>query len=175
MKHVKLENSSDPFFERAWELYKDSFPLHMRRSREKQLKIMKHPLYSFDVIVLDQEFIGFLFWWDFDNCRFIEYFAISSNQRNTGLGKKVLENFIENEKKPFILEVELPNTEIDSRRIKFYQRVGFKLNKYQYILPPLNEGDQEMEFLLMTYPEIFSTEEVEAFINICHPIILGAY
>ena len=175
MNTISLGKESDKFFEEAWSLYEESFSPVLKRLKEAQLKVMQHPLYHCDVIIEDQNLVGFLFWWDFDSCSYIEYFAISSSQRNSGVGKKVLENFIESCEKPIILEVELPHGDIDKRRIGFYQRIGFKLNDFKYVLPPMKEGDEDLELLLMTYPHEFPKVEVEAFIDQCHPIIMGAY
>ena len=174
MKRIKLKNISDQFFEQAWELYRDTFPLKMRRSKDLQARVMKNPKYNFDVILNDREFIGFMFWWNFDKYSYIEHFSVSAEHRNKGLGKVVLEDFMLSHDKPIVLEVELPNSEIDKRRIKFYERIGFKLNDHSYQLPSLQDGKAVLPLLLMTYPDLLSKKEVEIFVSKYHPIILGA-
>ena len=173
MKRITLNNESDQYFEQAWKVYEHSFPELIRRPRPDQLKLMQHPLYFCDVLIDEQDFYGFIFWWDFKNFRYVEYFAIGSEQRNSGRGKGALVDFIGETEKPIILEVELPHEKIDQRRIRFYERIGFKLIDYKYVLQPMRDGDPALEFLLMSYPYVFSNEEVADFIDNCHPIIFG--
>ena len=175
MKRLTLRLESNEYFDEVWSLYENAFPAFMRRFRKDQLKVMEHPLYYCDVILNDDKFIGFIFWWDFLSCRYVEYFAIAENQQNKGWGSTVLKAFIPESEKPIILEVELPEKPIDRQRIKFYERIGFITNTYKYVLPPMREGEKELELLLMTYPHVFPKKEVEDFIDNCHPIIIGAY
>lgn len=175
MRLIKLENISDEFFEQAWELYKDAFPLKMRRSKEVQALVIKNPLYNFDVFLNDHGFIGFMFWWNFDHYSYIEHFSVSAVHRNRGFGKMILEQFICRHDKPIVLEVELPNSAVDKRRIKFYETLGFKLNIHSYQLPSLNDGKSVVPLMLMTYPDPFSEKEVEMFVAKYHPMILGGH
>ena len=75
--------------------------------------------------------------------------------------------------KSILLEVELPNSTINQRRIKFYERIGFKFNQQYYEIPPLKEGQTSLQLLLMSYPTLLSTKDVEQFVKICHPIVFG--
>jgi hypothetical protein len=65
----------------------------------------------------------------------------------------------------------LPNTTIDQRRIKFYERTGFKLNQHYYEIPTLKEDQNPLQLLLMSYPTNVSAQDVEEFIKLGHPII----
>ena len=73
--------------------------------------------------------------------------------------------------KPILLEVELPYSTINQRRITFYERIGFKLNQHYYEIPPLKKSLLPLQLLLMSYPTEIYKNEVEQFIKICHPII----
>ena len=171
MKQVKLENLSDTFFQMAWELYEGSFPLEERRLKDAQARVMKNPDYNFDIVINNKQFIGFILWWDFEAIRYVEHFATSPQQRNKGFGKLILEKFIKSNDKPILLEVELPHSTINQRRIKFYERTGFKLNPHYYEVPPIQEGHSPLQLLLMSYPNLLSAEDVERFIKIYHPVI----
>ncbi len=171
MKQVKLENISDKFFLMAWELYEGAFPLKERRLKDAQARVMKKRNYNFDIVINNDQFIGFILWWDFETLRYVEHFATSTLQRNKGFGKLILEKFIKSNDKPILLEVELPHSSINQRRIEFYERTGFKLNQHYYELPSMHEGQSPLQLLLMTYPNLLSAEDVERFIKICHPII----
>jgi len=171
MKQTRLKNTTDNYFHKAWELYEDAFPLEERRLLDAQSCVMKIPNYHFDITIDEKQFIGFLLWWDFEAYRYIDHFATAIQQRNKGFGKLILEKFMESNEKPILLEVELPNSSINQRRIKFYEKIGFKLNQHYYEIPPLKESQSPLQLMLMSYPNQLSKNDVEQFIKICHPII----
>lgn len=170
MKQIRLHNISDNYFHEAWELYEDAFPLEERRLMGAQARVLKKSKYHFDVIVEKEQLIGFLLWWDFEPYRYIDHFATATLQRNKGFGKSILKKFIANNDKPILLEAELPNSEINLRRIKFYERIGLKLNQHYYEIPPFKEGQRPLQLLLMSYTGSMTVRDVEQFVKICHPI-----
>ena len=106
-------------------------------------------------------------------CRYIDHFATSKKQRNKGIGKLILNKFIDSDDKPIILEVELPTSKINERRIIFYERIGFKLNKHHYEIPPQVKGQLPLELLIMSYPTLIADYEVEQFVEKYHPVIFN--
>lgn len=173
MEHIRLEGITDNYFKEAWELYEIAFPLEERRSIADQEKTFKHSNYHFDVIIKEEKCIGFLLWWEFDNLRYIEYFATVARVRNKGFGKRILESFIKRSQKPILLEVELPNSDIQQRRINFYERLGFHLNPHFYETPPIHEGFSALELRIMSFPSSISEKDVKNFIEQCHPVIFN--
>ncbi|MBL4745493.1 MAG: GNAT family N-acetyltransferase [Flavobacteriaceae bacterium] len=171
MKQQRLTRISDPQFNEAWKLYEQAFPIEERRTLTSQKEVLKAPNYHFELLFEKKKQIGFLCWWDFENQRYIEHFAIASQERNKGLGKEILSFFIKRQNTPILLEVELPNSNINKRRIQFYERMGFLLNKHAYKMPPYQEGQPAVALLLMTYPTAITATAVAAFIKTCHPII----
>ena len=49
---------------------------------------------------------------------------------------------ISSTEKPIILEVERPVSQDAVRRIDFYESLGFHLNVFDYIQPPIDEGSE---------------------------------
>lgn len=171
MEQIRLENISDNFFMEAWVLYENSFPLEERRLLDSQAKVIKKFNYNFDIIINEEQFIGFILWWEFDNLRYIEHFATVEHLRNKGFGKLIIERFTKRSLKPIILEVELSNSNINQRRINFYERLGFQLNTHFYEIPPMHEGFSTLELLIMSFPSSISEKDVRNFIEQCHHII----
>jgi GNAT superfamily N-acetyltransferase len=171
MEQIKIENTLDKYFQEAWELYESSFPLEERRQFDSQVKLFKNEKYNFDVLIKEGVFIGFLMWWEFDNLRFIEYFSTVQHIRNQGLGKRIIEKFIKRSQKRILLEVELPESDIQRRRINFYERLGFQLNAHYYEVPPMHEGFSALELRIMSFPNSISEKDVRNFIEHYHPII----
>lgn len=171
MNQIRIETILDNYFTEAWELYENSFPLEERRAIDSQAKIFKNLNYNFDIIIEEEKFIGFLLWWEFDDLRYIEYFATSENIRNEGFGKLIIETFIKRSQKPILLEVALPNSNLKKRRINFYERLGFHLNSHFYEIPPMHEGFATLELLIMSFPYPIQEKDVSNFIEQYHPII----
>lgn len=171
MKKIRLTNTTDTYFPETWKLYEDAFPLEERRILDVQSKVMQKPKYHFDIITDERQLIGFLLWWDFKTYRYIDHFATATAHRNKGLGTLILENFMQSNNKSILLEVELPDSKINQRRIQFYERIGFICNPHYYEVPPVKESDSPLQLLLMSYPIELSELDVEAFVITCHPII----
>ena len=57
------------------------------------------------------------------------------------------------------MEVEPIEDQLTKRRVEFYNRLGFKLNDYEYKQPPLQEGNEYLKLEIMSYPEKISKEE----------------
>ncbi|WP_298502389.1 GNAT family N-acetyltransferase [uncultured Maribacter sp.] len=173
MKLIRLKNISDKYFQKAWKLYENAFPMEERRLLNDQSYILQNDSYHFDVLIDKDQFIGFILWWDFDTYRYIDHFATVLEQRNKGIGKLILNKFINRDAKSIILEVELPTSKINDRRIQFYERVGFKLNKHHYEIPPIKEDQSPLQLLLMSYPNFISEKDVDLFVQKYHPIIFN--
>ncbi len=173
MEKIRLTDINQPWFDNAWALYKDAFPMDERRLLKRQASIMSHPNYHFEVILEDDCFLGLLFWWEFDDLRYIEHFATLPGHRGKGYGKDILNAFKQRDTRPVVLEVERPDNELKQRRIHFYERLGFVLNHHYYEQPAYREGGQPLHLLLMSYPLGISDEEVAHFIKDYHPIIFG--
>lgn len=171
MELIRIENILDDYFMEAWDLYKNSFPLEERRLIDSQVKLFKNLNYNFDIIIKEEKLIGLLLWWEFDNLRYIEYFATAKRIRNKGFGKLIIEKFIKRSQKPILLEVELPKSEIKQRRINFYERLGFQLNTHFYQIPPMHEGFSALKLLIMSFPYAISENNVRNFTEQCHPVI----
>ncbi len=152
-------------------LYEDAFPFEERRVLGEQLYVLQNDSYHFDILIDKNRFTGFILWWNFETLRYIDHFAIAVEQRNKGIGKLTLTNFIVGDDKPIILEVELPTSDINKSRIKFYERVGFKLNQHYYEIPPIKKGQPPLQLLLMSYPSVLSKEETDLFVKKYHPIL----
>ena len=171
MEKTRLSSTSDPLFQESWELYQSSFRSEMRRSKKEQEQLIQDPTYNYDIFIHGETFIGFLLWWDFEALRYIEHFATAPLARNKGYGKSILQDFMTQTEKPILLEVELEKTTLDKRRVKFYERLGFKLNQHYYELPTFQEDEKALQLLLMTFPDFISRDDVDQFVQKYHPVV----
>lgn len=156
--------------ERVIELYIASFPEDERRSVVKFRNLLEnsdcfHVLGFFEG---EDEFVGFLSYWDFGTFRYGEHFAILPEKRNGGRGAECLQMAMDIMGKPIILEVEPPVDEMAKRRIGFYERNGCKLWPDLFYMQPAYEKYLEpIELKLMTIGDIdFDGENDEKILKI---------
>ncbi len=171
MKLIRLKHISDSYFQEAWKLYEEAFPIEERRGLDEQSDALLDDRYHFDVFIDKDQFIGFILWWDFESLKYIDHFATVLEQRNKGIGKLILTQFLDGDDKSIILEVELPTSRINERRIKFYERLGFNLNQHDYQIPSILDNQPPLRLMLMSYPNFISIKDVDSFVLKYHPII----
>lgn len=135
--------------------YEQAFPREERRDFELVEKLLAtDQRFRLTALLRDERYAGFITGWDFGDFIYLEHFAIDESMRNGGIGSKALKAYLGQLSKPVVLEVEMPTEEISKRRVGFYERLGFKLDKHTYYQPPYRKGDNFLEMRLMTYGEI---------------------
>lgn len=153
---------SPEVYSQIWQIYEQAFPYEERRDTHEQQEIFKNKHYKIlPYFNQDQkEVLGFIALWDLPEFTFIEHLAIKHTCRNQGLGKELIQKVQKQAKqKPLILEVEPPQTKLAKRRIGFYERVGFSLNKYPYKQPSYHAGGDSVSLCLMSFPIALSSED----------------
>lgn len=143
-------NELDPDFKL---IYSDSFPPDERRDWQQLLDLIKNPLFSLNQIYIPNQFIGFITSWKLSGFIFIEHFAIHQKQRGKGFGSEVINQILQLESTPAILETEEPNSDEARRRIRFYEGLNFKVNSGEYYQPPYSIGKNTVKMLLMSFPD----------------------
>lgn len=147
-------------FNEVFAIMEASFPESEFRTYADQQVLLGIPHYRLITEVNSKgEIIAFMACWEFSILRFVEHIAVDPNIRGGGVGKKMMADYISQSEKPVLLEVEPPNGEIEQRRIGFYERLGFHLNPFEYVQPPLREGQADLPLLIMTYPRPLNEEE----------------
>lgn len=147
-------------FDKIFALMKASFPENERRTYAGQKELLANPHYRLITQTNDNnQIIAFLTAWEFPFFRFVEHIAVDPGARGTGIGRKLMTAYIEESSKPVLLEVEPPDTDLARRRISFYERLGFQVNPYEHMQPPLQKGQPYLPLKLMSYPQILTEEE----------------
>lgn len=158
----RIRSADHPAFEEAFALYETAFPLHERRTREKQVGAMGHPEYHFTLIWEGEAFAGILLFWEGPSFRYVEYFAVSEALRGKGLGAEAL-RLLQGEGKDLLLEIDPPVEEVSHGRQRFYEKQGFQANPWSHVHPPYRKDFQGHDLVVMTWPEGWSRERYEAF------------
>ena len=169
---IKVDSVENKYFEFCWNLYVSAFPEEERRAMDYHLETMVKPSFCFDIVLVDGVRVGILAWWDLSEFRYIEHFATDPSLRGQGYGDKILRDFISESEKPLILEVEHPVSEIEKRRVGFYERIGLVLNQHYYAHPSYDiNSDAEVSLMIMTYPNLVSEGQLRQFVEDEFPVI----
>ena len=156
-----LERLGNNNFYEIYIILSDSFTRDEMRPYDKQKELLDNRIYKVYGVMDAERLKAFAAVYELDGMLFLEHLAVSEEYRNMGLGAKILSELIALGKN-VCLEVELPNTDINKRRIAFYERNGFFLNDYGYIQPPLAEGQNPIELKIMTFGRALGESEFAA-------------
>lgn len=158
-----MSKTQNRVFEQMYRIMEESFPLIEYRTYEGQQALLANGNYR--LLTKENELgevIAFLAGWEFDEFCFVEHIAVKPSIRGGGLGKQLMLDFIEQMNKPVVLEVEPPEEEMSQRRIGFYERLGFHLNSYPYVQPPLRAGQPDFPLMVMSYPNLLTKEQFQS-------------
>lgn len=156
-------------FDEIFAIMEASFPTTEIRTYEGQKELLEVPQYRLLTEVNpDGTIIAFLACWEFPGFRFVEHIAVDPSIRGGGIGKKLMTEYIGKSGKPVLLEVEPPTGEMEQRRISFYERLGFQLNPFEYVQPPLREGNADLPLMIMTYPNPVDVDEFNLYREILY-------
>lgn len=154
---------NDKLYVWATELLAVCFPSEERRDDDLQRQVMSHPDYRLQAIMLGDEPIGVVGYFDAPNFIYFENFCVAPNKRNRGYGSRTLQLLAANLDKPFILEAELPTDELTRRRIAFYKRNGMVENPYPHIQPHYRKGDVDLPLAVLTYGKQITQAQYDDF------------
>jgi len=164
---IELNKLDEKDYGRIYDLMKASFQEEETRTYESGLKQLENTNYRIlTVSNKESDIIGFIADWDLGAVMFLEHFAVDQKYRGLGIGSAMLAAYLKQATKTVVLEVEDYDTEIEKRRIGFYQRMGFVLSEFGYFQPILR-GDthKEIPLRIMSFPEKLTKQDFIAFKN----------
>lgn len=163
---IRIYSEKDPLFERAIDLYRESFPYIEQREVPVLIRNLKDERFHFTLFLTEEkgEFVGFYTFWVLggenreDQYIYGEHFAIDPPKRCGGIGSTVL-SYIKNQGIPVILEIEDPVDDLTLRRKGFYERNGFVLNRHDHLQPAYHCNTDPLPMKIMTFPREFTEAE----------------
>ena len=165
--HITFERvtrETGDLFAWAYDLLDESFPPIERRSRLEQLAVLSHPDYRLEVAVADGRKVGVVGYFESPSFIYFENFCTLPQLRNHGFGSAVLQALVAKyADRLFVLEAELPTTELTKRRIEFYKRNGMFVNVYDHIQPHYRKGDADLHLLVLSHGRKITRDEYSTF------------
>lgn len=131
-------------------LYMGSFPFTERRTVESMSQALALEIVYFYRIFLKNKCIGMMHFWILSSVVYGEHFAVDPDLRNQGNGRLLLRTVLANLEKPLLIEVEPPESDLQMRRLKFYEREGLAVVKSDYKQPPYQISLPDVPLYLMS-------------------------
>lgn len=148
-------------------IYESAFPKDERREWILLSSLITNPDFCFNLIFYNHILIGLISLWNFEELIFIEHFAIRDSERGKGYGTEVI-NQVVSMKKPVILEVEEPLSDMAIKRIRFYERLHFSVSDGVYFQPPYSKGRKMVKMQLMSFPNELLSSNFESTKKLIH-------
>ncbi len=161
---IRFVDVTEKTFDTVYNKMTAAFPIEERRDCYDQKECLNNKYFNFFEIYDSETPVGFTALWIFDAFVFIEHIAIDEDKRSGGYGSKTIELIKETYQKPIILEAEAPKTEQQIKRIRFYERLNFKINTFDYMQPSYH-GGEDVPLLILSYPSPLSDREFEEFLK----------
>lgn len=159
----RIAGTNDPLFNDFKALYADSFPVFEQRTEKHQASAFLHSNYHVEAYVEQEQFIGFIAYWAFQDYLYIEHYAIHKQLRGQGYGSRILQSFIASHPEKVLLEIDPIQDEISAARLRFYQHCGFVVNTHRHVHPPYREGYHGHDLLVLTTQRTITAEEYKQF------------
>ena len=153
IQFVPLGESHETHF--AQDLFESAFPDEERPSFE-DVEEREQQNFHFEVITLDDdEAIGLLTYWDFDEFVYVEHFAIDEEYRGRGLGRAAFLEFMSQHTDQMVLEIELPGNDSSDCRMEFYTDMGLFANPQEYWQPSYHKSNElALRMIIMSKYEL---------------------
>ena len=159
---INLKPVTEENFSEVYKRLIDAFPYEERRDERDEKKCFLKSQFNFCAITDDGESVGLVVFWVFNKLLFVEHIAINKEIRSKGYGSKTLDLIKRKYNLPIVLEAEAPETETQQKRIKFYEKLGFKVNSYDYTQPSYH-NTESVPLLVLSFPKLLSENEFDVF------------
>ena len=169
---INLKPVTEENFSEVYERLIDAFPYEERRDEADEKKCFLKSQFNFCEITDENESVGLIVFWVFNKFLFVEHIAINKEIRSKGYGSKTFELLKTQYNLPIILEAESPETEMQKKRIKFYENLGFKVNSYSYTQPSYH-NEESVPLMVLSFPQLLSESEFEEFFKTTREIVYG--
>lgn len=157
MEFTNLKMEDYPSF---LKLYNESFPPDERRELKDEEHLanfikMKGGKFNAFAAKDGDLSLAFLSYWTFEGYTYIEHFAVVPEHRGKRIGALMLNHLFKEVSPNVLIEVEKPEGEEQKRRIKFYERNGFRVREeFDYTQPAYSSDKSPVEMLLMTHGDV---------------------
>ena len=167
---MNLKPVTDENFSFVYKRLVDAFPYEERRDECDEKKCFLKEQFNFCEITDDGKSVGLIVFWLFERFLFIEHIAINKEIRSKGYGSKTIELIKTRYNLPVVLEAEFPETQMQKKRIKFYENLGFKVNSYEYTQPSYHNAES-VPLMVLSFPQLLNENDFEEFFKTTREVV----
>lgn len=139
----RITRAGDPDFKTLTALYMEAFPEEERRNTvQLERMLAEEPRMHFNAVECEGLSAGLFVYWDFGTFYYLEHLAVYPEMRNQKIGQQVLDWMREHLDGLRILEAEPAETEITTRRVRYYERNGYRVLDKAYRQPAYRPGGE---------------------------------
>ncbi|MGL5893604.1 MAG: GNAT family N-acetyltransferase [Bacteroidales bacterium] len=170
---IELKSIESHLYSRFQDLYGRSFPIFEQRTNEQQRAAFESEYYNLSIYSEEGVFVGFISYWQFEDYRYIEHFAIDDQLRGKGYGTKLLKSFVASDSRQVILEIDPIVDNLSAARLRFYESCGFCINSYQHTHPPYREGYDPHSLVILSSFEMVCKDRYSRFVLDLEGIVMA--
>lgn len=157
---TRISSLEESLFQSADQLLKASFI--PEEYREYTPELMLNPVFFMHAVFSGERFVGVITSWEFPDFVFLEHLVTDPELRGQNIGARVIQALLAlRPSKRHIGEIQRPETDIATRRMGFFKRLGFQINPYDYIQPPYSAAKSPVPMLMISHPELLSSDLYE--------------
>lgn len=146
----RIRRAEDEAFRKLTALYTEAFPPEERREiAQLEAMLASESEMYFNAAECDGQLAGLCVYWDFGSFYYLEHLAVFAGMRNKKIGQQILDWMEEHLPGERLLEVEPAETEIAVRRIRYYERNGYRILDRSYLQPSYVDGGEEFPLWVM--------------------------
>lgn len=175
MQKYRIADITDPRFGEFQAVYSVSFPVHEQRNETQQTEAFAEPGYFLETYRFEGQQAAFIAWWQFDGYIYIEHLAVSPQLRGRNIGSEVLRGFSgEHPQDLILLEIDPLVDEVSRKRLRFYEKLGFRINPYPHFHPPYDPAFPPHELIVLSLPREITPAEYEIFRRDLEDVVMKA-
>lgn len=174
MKLIDIKPNDTQLWSTVWSLYISSFPEHERRGAISHLSATTNRSFITKAVVDESSnLLALLFYWKIKDLIYIEHLAVNPKNRGSNIGTKIMQIFLEEHREfKIILEIEPTLDEITHRRLRFYKKLGFTENPYEYTHPSYTRDQFIHSLDILSYPKQLTELEYDKFCRFISDVVL---
>jgi hypothetical protein len=150
MELTRILHADDKLLKQLLPLYIEAFPPLERRSLDQLVWMIENqPEMYFNAVEIDHKLSGFFIYWDMGEFYFLEHLAVYAHLRNKKAGLQIIHYMAAHLDGLRLLETEPATDEVSIRRVKYYERNGYKIVDKNYVQPSYDRDEETHHLWIM--------------------------